>query len=305
MTIFNKSTDYIAILAPASKCNNVFLNKADISEEMLKKAQDLLSQHNLNYKIAKNIFSANELPYFAASKEIRFNTFKEALLDPFVKIIWAFRGGYGCTEFMLDCLSIKPNGNKILIGFSDITALHVLFNQYYNMPSIHASVLTSLLTLKKPGIIKIIELLDEGVSKLKLKSINGENNRELSGVLMGGNLTVFCNLIGTSLHPHTKGKILIFEDINEKGYHVHRHLIHLKNAGLFDVVKAIIFGDFTNSDEYVSSSIEHFCKHHIPQIPTYKTNQIGHGKYNYPIILGNIATIKELSLKSCSPFKLI
>ncbi|CEO17372.1 Murein tetrapeptide carboxypeptidase [Rickettsia monacensis] len=62
-----------------------------------------------------------------------------------IKIIWAFRGGYGCGEFVEDCFNIKQKGDKILIGYSDITVLHLLLNNHYNIPTIHDSVLTSLL----------------------------------------------------------------------------------------------------------------------------------------------------------------
>ena len=58
-----------------------------------------------------------------------------------------------------------------------------------------------------------------------MKPVSNVNvqDAEITGEVMGGNLTVFCNMIGTYLTHETKGKILIFEDVNEKGYHVHRH----------------------------------------------------------------------------------
>lgn len=278
----------IAIIAPASTCQD--------AKQKLEEAKILLKNKGFNIKISTDIFMQNGLPFFAASKESRFTDFQDALSDPKVKIIWAFRGGYGCTEFVFDCLRLKPIGNKILIGYSDITALHLLFNQHYNIPTIHGSVITSILSGQQ-GLDQIINILQGKESRLVLTSINIiPGSGKIGGKITGGNLTVFCNMLGTKLHPDTKGKILILEDINEKAYQVHRHLVHLKNAGVFDCVKAVIFGDFIKSDEYLEQAINHFCQNHIKHIPSYKATGIGHGDVNHPIVFGVDSIIQDEQL---------
>jgi len=111
-------------------------------------------------------------------------------------------------------------------------------------------------------------------------------------------------MIGTKLAPDTKDKILIVEDINEKAYHVHRHLVHLKNAGLLNAVKAVIFGSLTNSDEHVNAAIKHFCEFHIPHVQAFRAENIGHGKVNTPFILGYKASIIGNNFEQKSPFSL-
>ena len=122
--------------------------------------------------------------------------------------------------------------------------------------------------------------------------------------MLGGNLTLICNMIGTALHPQLADKILFIEDVNEKGYHVHRHLMHMKNAKLLEAVKAVIFGDFTESDKYLLQSIESFVDEHLPTIPVYKTTGIGHGDKNYPVTIGGMAKITSNKLAVSSPFRL-
>jgi len=294
---FDKQKHLVSIIAPASACGD--------SEVKLAEGIKLLENYGLKTIVDKRIFSYDSLDFFASSKEIRLETFAKALINENVKIIWAFRGGYGCSEFIDDCLDIKPVGTKILIGYSDLTSFHILFNQHYNMPSIHGSVITSLLPSGQGQDINyIIDVLDGKEMQIDLQPITSHFNNSIIGKTIGGNLTILCTMIGTKLHPQTNKKILILEDVNEKGYHIHRHLMHLKNAGIFDELNAVIFGDFIKGDHLIDSAIEHFCYNHIKHIPSYKASNIGHGKVNYPIILGNIAKIQANKLIIPSNFSL-
>jgi muramoyltetrapeptide carboxypeptidase len=296
---FNRQKDVVAIIAPSSGCADAHLK--------LTKGIKLLEDNGLKSTVDERIFAYNDIEFFAASKEVRLDTFKQALLNEAVKIIWAFRGGYGCNEFIFDCLDIKPLGTKILIGYSDLTSLHILFNQHYNIPTIHGSVLTSMLANGQRQDIKhIINVLNGDEVRLDLEPILPNfDNIDIDGKTIGGNMTVFCTMLGTKLYPKTEKKILVLEDINEKGYYIHRCLIHLKNAGIFDDLNAVIFGDFLNGDHLVKSAIEHFCYNHIQNIPSYRTIGIGHGNINYPVILGNLASINRNKLVIQSQFRLL
>jgi muramoyltetrapeptide carboxypeptidase len=112
-------------------------------------------------------------------------------------------------------------------------------------------------------------------------------------------------MIGTKLQPDTKDKILIIEDTREKSYKVHRYLMHIKNAGLLDEVAAIIFGDFVKSDDDLEATILYFCQNHIPNIPTYRATNVGHGDINYPIIMNEEAIIEDNLLSINNPFRVV
>lgn len=297
MITFDQNNDLVAIIVPASGCED--------AQQKLTSAQEKLTAHGFRSIVYDNIFTPCELPFFAAPYQIRFDHLKQALLDPQVKIIWAFRGGHGCGELIEDCLNLTPSHPKILIGYSDITVLHSLFNQYYKIPSLHASVLTSLLNNQQHCLPSIINVLEGRKIKVSLQPLQNRTTTEINGQLMGGNLKVLCTMLGTKLQLKAKNKILVLEDVNEKSYQIHRHLVQFKNAGIFAGLKAVIFGDFTKGDDFVEQAIRHFCQNHIPHIPAYKAEGIGHGDNNHPLVLGHKASITGDYLTSTSPFRLL
>lgn len=322
MITFDKNTDKISIIAPSSAPHADDLNK------VLKGASNLLTDQGFKVKYHPEIFSKNNLNYFAAPKHVRSEALQQALDDEEVKIIWAIRGGYGASEIMSDfmphsfqeqTLQTKYLKDKLLIGYSDITALHMLFNKHYLLPSLHAPVLNSLLGEQASMMNEIISLFERGFAEYDLTPLvsswgKDEKNihttyDEIETEIIGGNLAVFCNLIGTSLHPDTKGKILIFEDIHENGYKLHRYLMHLQNAGLLKDIRAIIFGDFIGSDKdiLIEESLIEFCESYLHpyNIACYRLAGFGHGKVNHPVTLGGRALLdtKASKLRISSPLR--
>jgi len=297
MITFDQNKDLVAIIAPASSCED--------AQSMLESAQKLLAANGFKSIVYDNIFTPDELPFFAAPYSTRFEHLKKALSDPKVKIIWAFRGGYSCSELIEDCLKITPSRPKILIGYSDITVLHSMFNQHYKIPSLHASVLTSLLNNQQHTLPAIISALKGEEIKIPLQPLQNQTTNKINGQLTGGNLKVLCTMLGTKLQLKTKDKILVLEDVNEKAYQIHRHLVQLKNAGVFSHLKAIIFGDFIKGDDIIWPAIRHFCQNHIPHVPAYQAEGIGHGSNNHPLVLGHKAIIDANHLTGISPFRLI
>ncbi|MFK8039880.1 MAG: LD-carboxypeptidase [Rickettsiaceae bacterium] len=294
MVKFNKSEDLIYIIAPGSGCYN--------AKGKLFKAKELLSKHGFQVSYNKDIFSGDVLPFFASPYKSRLESLHDALNNSRVKIIWAFRGGYGSTQLINDALKVKPLSHKVLIGFSDITALHIIFNQYYNMPSIHTSVLTSLLSQQKHAIYDVISVLYGSKIDLALRSINQRLN-DCEAQLIGGNLTILCNLIGTKATPNFNNKILLIEEINEQPYVIHRNLTYLKNVGAFDNLKALLFGDFINCGSNIENIVQIFVSQNMDKdIPVYYIDGVGHGNYNHPLILGANAKISNDRLRQQSQF---
>ena len=287
----------VSIIAPSSGCQN--------QEQKLAQGLQIFQSNGFECLLSDSIFSNPELPFFAAKKELRLKNLQDAISKHDSDIIWAFRGGYGATEIVFDCLELTPNKNKILIGYSDITALHLLFNQRYNMPSIHGSVITSILSGQQ-GKNQIFALLKKRLHEIKLPLVSIKPIKsQVEGELIGGNLTVLCQMIGTKLAPQLNGKILVLEDVNEDSYRIHRNLMHLKNSGILSEAAAVIFGDFIKDDSSTGQdAIYSFCTSVIPNIPTYKVEGVGHGNINHPLILGNNACIIESTLNMKNPFKL-
>ncbi|MES2214647.1 MAG: LD-carboxypeptidase [Pseudomonadota bacterium] len=287
----------VQIIAPSSGCEN--------AEEMIKLAAEMLEEAGFVVKPAMGIWAPG-FAYYANSLDFRLASLREAILDPEVDIIWCFRGGYGAGEIASKCLDIKPSHSKILIGYSDITMLHGLFNWHYHMPSLHASVLTSLLPGKAQHhhLEDIINVLAGQKTTLSLSPLTPASyNVSIDSTLAGGNLTVLTTMIGTKLHPKVNGKILILEDVGEKGYKISRYLNHLSEAGMVDEAAAIILCDFTNAGDNLDYAIKNFCSLH-QNIPIFRAEGVGHGSQNVPLVFGGVATIEDQNLRIDSTFTL-
>ncbi len=279
------------IIAPSSACID--------SELKLNQTIELLTNHDFEVIHSLRLFSERPLPYYANSKAERLADLRDAILSD-DDIIWAFRGGYGAGEIIENCMDLaaEPLKKKILIGFSDITAIHLLFNQIFHMPSLHASVLTSLLSYQAHHIEDIKRILGGEKHILRIKPLNHvAKNIKIEGKITGGNLCVFETMIGTKLHPDTNNKILLLEDVSEPGYKISRMLNHLENAGIFSGLKACILGDFIGTDSHINYALDQFIECH-PELPIYRLAS-GHGAINHPVILGANVVIENGFLEGC------
>lgn len=215
-----------------------------------------------------------------------------ALVDPEIDIIWAFCGGYGADVVAHKSLALKPIGSKILIGFSDITMLHMLFAKF-GMPSIHGPMLSNMNDQDYARVIGILSG-DDQIFKLKTKNDSAKNLDLARGEILGGNLCVLTTVFGTKLQPNLDNKILLLEDWDEPGYRLMRYFKQLENVENFDKLKAIILGDFLKGDENMKFALEQFCSN--VQVPVFSTNDIGHGDVNKPFVIGVDAEIENGNL---------
>ncbi len=236
----------------------------------------------------------DDIAYHANTDEHRFQVLKTALLNEDENtIVWALRGGYGCAR-LLDNLKILPipKHKKIVIGFSDNTALLLFLSQQWQWPVIHGSVLTQLLDSKQntDNFMKIADIVSQRITTHTIDDLMPLNERaksSVSGQLVGGNLTLIENSIGTHWQVQTPGKILFLEEVGEKGYRIDRSLCHLRQAGLFKEAKAIILGQFIEPQDeaVISFALNRFANDmEIEGIPVYKTSQFGHGNDNIPLL---------------------
>ncbi|MFT8349987.1 S66 peptidase family protein [Clostridium saccharoperbutylacetonicum] len=194
--------------------------------------------------------------YLSGTDEIRANDINKMFEDKSIKGIFAIRGGYGAPRILdkLDYDMIKKNP-KIFAGYSDITALHNVFNQkcelitfHTPMPSteIYKGIDEYTLDYFKKNIFSDIPL---GV----IKNPDGQDLKtlvtgEAEGILVGGNLSLVTSSLGTPYEIDTRGKILFLEEIDEYPYKIDRMLVQLKLAGKFKEAAGIILGAWTNCE---------------------------------------------------------
>ncbi|MDE7334876.1 MAG: LD-carboxypeptidase [Muribaculaceae bacterium] len=183
---------------------------------------------------------------FSADASGRLADIQAAIDNIDVKAIICGRGGYGAVH-LLDRLNLhRP---VWLAGFSDISALHALWHKN-GIRSIHSSMAKELTLRECPGDEanrRLFQILHTG----RMPSIEWDAhplNRPGSarGVLRGGNLAVLDGLVGTPFDILTlPDTILVIEDIAEPIYKVERMLWRLKLAGVFDRLKGLVVGQFT------------------------------------------------------------
>lgn len=309
----NKTPEYNSILKNQSfqeafKARHIKL-VAPASGTDPEKIETLKTLAKLNIDVPHNIMT-KEAVFHANTDETRFKLLKDALYDRSkTSVIWTLRGGYGSAR-LIDKLKIlpKPKHEKLFIGFSDNTALHLFLSQEWQWKTIHGAGLAEILNPERDpqNFQKIADIIANKISILEitdLKPLNPEAQKlkKLSGLLTGGNLTTIQSGIKTSWQIKPAGKILFLEDIGEKGYRIDRALHHLKQAGILKGVKAIVFGEFADSPEDVNIALTRFAQD--TPIPIYQTNQFGHGKINYPLIYN--AKSEILPMKDPKNFMLL
>jgi muramoyltetrapeptide carboxypeptidase len=172
--------------------------------------------------------------------------------DRRVKAVFCARGGYGAGRLLarLDYDAIRRHP-KILLGFSDITALHCALLTKAKLVSFHGPTISSNLHQAGPSDFTVQCL----VRTLTQPSAPGAICRgyqegtvtvlrrgRASGPLLGGNLSLLCTLLATPYQPSFKNRILFFEDIDEPPYRFDRMLTHLLNAGLLQQVAGVAIG---------------------------------------------------------------
>jgi muramoyltetrapeptide carboxypeptidase len=227
--------------------------------------------------------------YLAGSDARRLAELHAALADPGIRAVFCVRGGYGATRLLPQLAPGAPEGApKPLVGFSDITALH-LWLQAHGRISIHGPVLAQLPRLPAATCARLFELLESVRPAPPLTGSATYVEGVAEGPLLGGNLSVFTRLLGTPYMPPLDGAILLLEDQGERPYRLDRMWTHLGLAGVFARVRGIALGSFTACEEpganYTSAEVLRELALNTG-LPCAAGFPIGHGVVNEPVPLG-------------------
>lgn len=227
----------IAVVAPAGPFNE---------ESFGKGIAWISTRYEVRYR--SDIFS--KAGYLAGDDARRLAELNEAILDPDIDAIVCARGGFGATRLLpgIDLEAIRA-ANKMIVGFSDISALHALWAQA-GVRSVHAPMVAALGNASAIIRKKWIAALEQPDQPLDwcLQAINRSSAAPVSGTLTGGNLAVLSALIGTPYCPPLDGRILFLEDVGERPYRVDRLLTTMAQAGWFDRIAGLLIGAFTEGE---------------------------------------------------------
>jgi len=206
------------------------------------------------YKVKVAPHAMYKKAYLAGKDNDRLADLLSFIADPEIKAIFCSRGGYGSFRLLENIdWNLMRNNPKIIVGYSDITALLNNFAQKSDMVSFLGP-----LALPDFGVKELDKYTEEnfwkiieGRAEIPFSYENPVNYQCLNsgiaqGVLIGGNLSILCGLLGTPYFPNVEGKIILIEDIAEPLYKIDRMLMQLKLAGVFNKVSGVLFGEFTS-----------------------------------------------------------
>ncbi len=300
---FLKPGDIVDIIAPSSTV------PTDNLIEYYQQIKNCFSQIGLIARIPENLITIGEDLFSANTLEYRNSHLIDSFTNKVSKAIWAIRGGYGAAKIIpfLDKLAITPEP-KLLLGFSDITALHLFVANKWHWSSMHSAVINQL--LQNPKLLTELKPLIFGTETqisyhpIPLNDL-AKQSQCINGEITGGNLSIVQTSLATSWQINAKDKIIFLEDIGEQGYRIDRMLNQLLQAGVFDSAKAVIFGEITPpkdiSPDLCSKAIEHFAKE--LNLPVLSLPIIGHNlEHNSPLPLGTSCNLSlgEESILTCT-----
>jgi muramoyltetrapeptide carboxypeptidase len=222
-----------------------------IREEEILPAVERLVEWGFEVRVGDSIGRRDAT--FGGTDEERASDMQSMLDDPDIKAILCARGGYGVGRILyrLDYSRFRKQP-KWVIGFSDITALHLDLLAKCGMASLHSKMCNSFPDdwqatdpLVQSTILSIREALTGGAMEYDVPPHPMNRSGKASGLLLGGNLSVIQHCMGTPSEPDTRGRILFLEDVGEYRYSIDRMLTNLQRAGKFRHLSGLIVGGFT------------------------------------------------------------
>ena len=256
---------------PLKKGDNVFLfcpSSPIVPEEDIEKCKKVIIDLGFNPVIGKSLYE-NYGGYMAGKAEIRIEDLHEAFSRQDIRGIFCVKGGYSASQLLdkIDYELIK-NNPKVFVGYSDVTNLHIVFNQKCNLgtyhgPMVKSNMINDFNDYTKSSFFEAMKNQKwkyEEPENMPLSILTDENASSdiINGALTGGNLAIIVTTLGTKYEIDTKDKILFLEDVDEETGSLNRMLTHLKYAGKLDDCKAVVFGNFAACKNTYTKENQHY-----------------------------------------------
>jgi muramoyltetrapeptide carboxypeptidase len=290
-----------SVLRPGD-CVRLVSPSGPVRAERLELGIKLLTDWGLRVSVGRYVHE--HAGYLAGRDEQRLADLNDALRDPTLRAVIATRGGYGVQRIVdgldLDAVRADP---KLVVGFSDITALQLALWRGAGLPTVHgpggawvpertgpvsAESLRHALMSADPVTVRVDETVES--APVRVAGI-------ARGVLLGGNLSMLVSTVGTVDMPDLTGAILLLEDVNEAPYKVDRMLTHLRRGGALRGLAGVALGHFTNcADTWPTTIVDVLNDHLISSgVPVLGGLPIGHGPDQLTVALGVESTLDALA----------
>ena len=252
---------------------------------------DVLASWGLDVVLAPHAQGVDaRLSHLAAGDDERAADLVAAWTDPEVRAVFCARGGSGAQRVLelLDWAALAAAGPKLLVGFSDVTALHQGFASRLGLSTVHGPVVTSLGSGDEASREHLRRLLLEPGPGT---SLTPERARTLAGgwaegPLVGGTVALLAAELGTGTSHPAAGAIAVLEDVGEQPFRLDRLLTQLLRAGWFDGVRGIALGEFTDCGP--AEAVEAVLSDRLLPlgVPVVAGLAVGHGRRNLAFPLG-------------------
>ncbi|MDI3101461.1 S66 peptidase family protein [Streptomyces rochei] len=242
-------------LAPGARVA-VVAPSGPVPEERLHAGLDVLRGWDLDPVVAPHVLDRHAaFDYLAGTDADRAADLQTAWCDPSVDAVLCARGGYGVQRMadLLDWEAMRAAGPKVLVGFSDITALHEAFATRLGLVTLHGPMAAGIDFLKN---VRAQEHLKATLFAPETVRVIASGGTPLApgrarGVTLGGCLCLLAAEVGS---PHARasarGGLLCLEDVGEETYRLDRYLTQLLRAGLLDGVRGILLGSWHACEPY-------------------------------------------------------
>jgi len=270
--------------------------------ERVTRGTELFAQWGLRVALGPNAYASRG--YLAGTDAERLADLNLALRDPEVRGVICTRGGYGIQRIVdgVDLAAVAADP-KVVVGFSDITALQLALWRGARLATVHgpgaawldertgpdaAESLRRAVMTTAPVVLAARP--DEETSLVRLA---GATPRIASGTLIGGNLCLLSTSVGTVDMPNLADAILLLEEVDEPPYKVDRMLVQLRRTGALEGLAGVAVGQFTGcADEWPTTIVDVLLEHlGALGVPVLGGLPVGHGRDQLSIPLGAPATL--------------
>lgn len=278
--------DTVALVSPAGP----------IRPEQVASGIELLTSWGLRVRVAPHAYAREG--FLAGTDAQRLADLNAALADPTVRGVICTRGGYGCQRICdgIDMAAVRADP-KVVVGFSDITAVQLALWRGARLPTVHGPGAGSLGS--RDVVVESLRAAVMAAEPALVKLDPGEETAALTvpgmahGTLLGGNLSLLASSIGTPDMPDLSGAIVLIEDLGEAPYRVDRMLTHLRRCGALDGLAGVAVGQFTNCADDWPITIVDVLRDRLGDlgVPVLGGLPIGHGSGQVTVPLGVPATL--------------
>lgn len=261
-----------------------------VSDDDIREGINTLKSWGLEVIEADNLTKSDSR--YAGTLDERAKGLQQMLDNDEIRAIFMARGGYGAAQ-LLPCLdwSKMKQAPKWIIGYSDVTALHIAVNNM-GIASIQGPMMVG---FNKDDASRdaLKTMLFGGNANIEIPYNNDCIKGTATGRLVGGNLSLIYAMSGTAFDINTINAILFIEDTGEANYSVDRMLLNLQQSGKLQQLKGVIVGEFSGGSQGSDLPLNQIIHKYLDKlkIPVVYGVQSGHERVNLPIMLGSEATI--------------